>query len=162
MQKLNYTEVKVSDYSAENLTSLSQYSQAKRQATGMVSPYIYIYIYIYIYACLCTCWSPLWSSGQSSWLQIRRPGFDSRHYQEKKIVGLERGQLSLVSKTEVILDRKVAAPVYKTDNTALGIRHADHVAPSIRKRLVIISPTSCGRSVGIGLSRTQTMEFSLV
>jgi hypothetical protein len=22
---------------------------------------------------------PLWSSGQSSWLQIRRPGFDSRH-----------------------------------------------------------------------------------
>jgi hypothetical protein len=26
---------------------------------------------------------PLWSSGQSSWLQIRRPGFDSRHYQKK-------------------------------------------------------------------------------
>jgi hypothetical protein len=24
---------------------------------------------------------PLWSSGQSSWLQIRRPGFYSRHYQ---------------------------------------------------------------------------------
>jgi hypothetical protein len=30
---------------------------------------------------------PLWCSGQSSWLHIRRPGFDSRHYQ-KKIVGL--------------------------------------------------------------------------
>jgi hypothetical protein len=27
---------------------------------------------------------PLWSSGQSSWLQIRRPRFDSRHYQKKK------------------------------------------------------------------------------
>jgi hypothetical protein len=26
---------------------------------------------------------PLWSSGQSSWLQIRRPGFDSRYYQKK-------------------------------------------------------------------------------
>jgi hypothetical protein len=26
---------------------------------------------------------PLWSSGQSSWLQILRPGFESRHYQEK-------------------------------------------------------------------------------
>jgi hypothetical protein len=24
-------------------------------------------------------WPPLWSSDQSSWLQIRRPGFDSRH-----------------------------------------------------------------------------------
>jgi hypothetical protein len=76
---------------------------------------------------------PLWSSGQSSWLQIRRPGFDSRHYQKKKVVGLERGPLSLVSTTEELLDRKVAAPVLKIKNTAVGIRHADHVAPSIRK-----------------------------
>jgi hypothetical protein len=53
---------------------------------------------------------PLWSSGQSSWLQIRRPGFDSRHYQ-KKVVGLELGPLSLVSTTEELLDRKVVAPV---------------------------------------------------
>jgi hypothetical protein len=30
---------------------------------------------------------------------------------EKKIVGLERGPLSLVSTTEELLDRKVAAPV---------------------------------------------------
>jgi hypothetical protein len=53
---------------------------------------------------------PLWSSGQSSWLQIRRTGFDSRHYQ-KKSSGPERGPLSLVSTTEELLDRKVAAPV---------------------------------------------------
>jgi hypothetical protein len=52
---------------------------------------------------------------------------------EKKVVGLERGPLSFVSTTEELLDRKVAAPVYKTENTAVGIRHADHVAPSIRK-----------------------------
>jgi hypothetical protein len=76
---------------------------------------------------------PLWSSGQSCWLQIRRPGFDSRHYQKKKAVGLERGPLSLVSTTEELLDINVAAPVYKTENTAVGIRHADHVAPFIRK-----------------------------
>jgi hypothetical protein len=38
-------------------------------------------------------------------------GFDSRHYQnKKKVVGLERGPLSLVSTTEKLLDRKVAAP----------------------------------------------------
>jgi hypothetical protein len=48
-------------------------------------------------------------------------------------MSLERGPLSLVSTTEDLLDRKVAAPVYKTDNTAVGIRHADHMAPSIRK-----------------------------
>jgi hypothetical protein len=76
---------------------------------------------------------PLWSSGQSSWLQIRRPGFDSRHYQ-KKVMDLERGPLSLVSTTEELLDRKVAVPVQKTENTAVGIRHADHVASSISKR----------------------------
>jgi hypothetical protein len=34
---------------------------------------------------------------QSSWLQIRRPGFDSRHYQKINVVGLERGTLNLVS-----------------------------------------------------------------
>jgi hypothetical protein len=76
---------------------------------------------------------PLWSSGQSSWLQIRRPGLDSRHYHKKQVVGLERGALSLVSTTEELLDRKVAAPVYKIENTAVGIHHADHVAPFIRK-----------------------------
>jgi hypothetical protein len=63
----------------------------------------------------------MWSSGQSSWLQIRRPGFDSQHYQifwggggkkkKKTVVGLERDPLSLVSTTEELLDRKVAAPV---------------------------------------------------
>jgi hypothetical protein len=52
---------------------------------------------------------------------------------KKKVMGLERGPLSLVSTTEELLDRKVAAPVYKTDNTAVGIRHSDHVAPFIRK-----------------------------
>jgi hypothetical protein len=51
----------------------------------------------------------------------------------KKVVDLKRGPMSLVSTTEELLDRKVAAPLYKTENTALGIRHADHVALSIRK-----------------------------
>jgi hypothetical protein len=51
------------------------------------------------------------SSGQSSWLQIRRPGIDSRHYEKKNVVGLERGALSLVSTTEELHDKKVAAPV---------------------------------------------------
>jgi hypothetical protein len=32
-------------------------------------------------------------------------------YYKKKVVGLERGPLSLVSTTEELLDRKVAAPV---------------------------------------------------
>jgi hypothetical protein len=81
---------------------------------------------------------------------------------EKKMVGLERGPLSLVSTTKELLDRKVAVPVYKTENKAVGIRHADHVAPSIRKKLAITSSTIGGPPVGIVLSRTQTMEFFLI
>jgi hypothetical protein len=43
--------------------------------------------------------------------RCRGPGFDSWALQRKiKVVGLERGALSLVSTTEELLDRKVAAP----------------------------------------------------
>jgi hypothetical protein len=50
---------------------------------------------------------PLWSSGRSSRLQIQRPGFDSRHYQNFwEAVGLEWGPLSLVSTTEELLERQ--------------------------------------------------------
>jgi hypothetical protein len=35
-------------------------------------------------------------------------------------VGLELGPLSLVSTIEELLDRKVGAPVKKTENTAVG------------------------------------------
>jgi hypothetical protein len=55
----------------------------------------------------------LWSSGQSSWLQIQRSLFDSRRYKIFwELVGLERGPLSLVSTNEKLLEKKnVAAQV---------------------------------------------------
>jgi hypothetical protein len=43
----------------------------------------------------------------------------------------------------------------------VGFRHADHVAPSIRKKLALTSLASGGRSVGIVRLRTEAMEFSL-
>jgi hypothetical protein len=60
------------------------------------------------------------------------------------------------------LEEKVEAPIHKTEITAVGIRHADHVAPSIRKTLALISLTSGGRSVGIVCSRTHGTEFSFL
>jgi hypothetical protein len=49
---------------------------------------------------------PLWSIGQSSWLQIQRSGFDSLALPDfREVVGLERGPLSLVSITEELLGR---------------------------------------------------------
>jgi hypothetical protein len=35
--------------------------------------------------------------------------------EKKTVVGLERGPLSLASTTEELLDRKLAAPVWKTE-----------------------------------------------
>jgi hypothetical protein len=44
-------------------------------------------------------------------------------------VGLERVPPSLVSRTEELLGRKVAAPVKKSENTVVGIRHIDYTTP---------------------------------
>jgi hypothetical protein len=51
---------------------------------------------------------------------------------------------------------------YKTENTAVGIRCADHATPSVGKKLALTSPTCGGRSVGIVRLRTKATEFSLV
>jgi hypothetical protein len=77
----------------------------------------------------------VWSSGQSSWLQIQRSGFDSRRYQVFwEVVGLDGFHSASWVQLRSYLKEKVAAAVYKSENTAVEIRHADHVAPSIRKR----------------------------
>jgi hypothetical protein len=74
--------------------------------------------------------------------------FDSRYCEKEKVVTLEWGPLSLVSTAEELPDRKVAAPVYKTENTAVGIRHADHVTPSFRKSWQSLRlPAAVARSV---------------
>jgi hypothetical protein len=54
------------------------------------------------------------------------------------------------------------ALVYKIENTAVGIRNADFLTPSISKKLALTSPTSGGRSVGTPIvrSRTQATDFS--
>jgi hypothetical protein len=105
---------------------------------------------------------PLWSSGQSSWLQIQRSGFDSRRYHIFwEVVGLERGPLSLVSTTEELLERK-------NNYCGLESREYGHRDPShwprgnlYPQKLAVTSSTSSGHSVGIVLSRTQATEFSL-
>jgi hypothetical protein len=53
---------------------------------------------------------PLWSSGQSPWLQIQRSGFVSQSYQIFWVVDLERSPLSLVSTEELLEKKNVSAP----------------------------------------------------
>jgi hypothetical protein len=103
---------------------------------------------------------PMWSSGHSSWLQVQRTGFDSRHYQIFwEVVGLERGPLSLVTTIEELLERK-------SSGSGLEIREYGHRdllhwphGTLYPQKLAITSPTSCGRSVGIVCSRTEATEF---
>jgi hypothetical protein len=103
---------------------------------------------------------PLWSSGQSSWLQIQRSGFDSRCYQIFwEIVGLERGPLSLVSTTEELRGGK------KSDS-GLEIREYGQRDLSCWPHgtlhplnFSLTSPTSSGHLVSIVRSRTQATEF---
>jgi hypothetical protein len=97
---------------------------------------------------------PLWSSGQSSWLQIQRFGFDSRHYQIfGEVVGLEWGPLSLVSTIEELTGRKSSGSGLENRDYAVGIRHADYATPLSLQKLALTSPISDGRS------RTQATEF---
>jgi hypothetical protein len=108
-----------------------------------------------------TDWPPLWSSVQSSWLQIWRSGFDSRCYQIFwEVVGLERGPLSLVSTIEELLERK-------SSGSCLLSREYCRRDPSrwprstlYPQKLALTSSTSDGRSVGIVRTRTQATEFS--
>jgi hypothetical protein len=107
-------------------------------------------------------WPPLWPSGQSSWLQIQRSGFDSQRYQVFWEVGLERGPLSRMCTVEELLGRK-------SSGSGLESQEYDRKDPSCwlhgtlyLQRLALTLPTSGGLSVGIVRLRTQATEFSLV
>jgi hypothetical protein len=62
-----------------------------------------------------------------------------------------RGPLSLVSTTEELLDRKVAAPVQKTENRAVGIRHADPHPLFEKSWQSLLRQEAVARSVACGL-----------
>jgi hypothetical protein len=62
----------------------------------------------------------IWSSGESSWLEIQRSGLDSRRYKIfGEVVGLERNPLSLVSTIEELLGRKSSGSSLEIDITAV-------------------------------------------
>jgi hypothetical protein len=74
-------------------------------------------------------------SGQSAWLQIQRYGIDSRRYQIFwEVVDLERDPLSLVSIIEEPFEKESSGSGLENRGYGLGIRHADHLPPSIPKR----------------------------
>jgi hypothetical protein len=96
------------------------------------------------------------SSGQSSWLQIQRSGFDSRRYLiYYEVLCLDRGPLSLMGAIEELLGRN-------SSGSGLEIREYGRRDPSHSPRctfypqkLALTSPTSGGCSVSIVRSWTK-------
>jgi hypothetical protein len=99
---------------------------------------------------------PLWSRGQSSWLQILRSGFG---YQICwKVLGLERDPLSLVSTTEKLLGRNSSGSGLEKREYDCGDPPRWLSGTLYPQKLALTSPTSSGRSVGIAHSRTLATE----
>jgi hypothetical protein len=72
-------------------------------------------------------WPPMWSSAQSSCLQIQRSVFDSRRYQIFwEILGLERSSLILVRIIEELFQENGVLRSRKPKLTTVGIRCTDH------------------------------------
>jgi hypothetical protein len=109
---------------------------------------LYFFPIVQIIIVLLSVWQPLWSSGQSSWLQIQRSGFHSQRYQIFwEVMVLERGPLSLVATIEEL-------PRRKSSGSGLEIREYGRRDASgwprdilYPQKLALTSPTGGGRSV---------------
>jgi hypothetical protein len=100
---------------------------------------------------------------QSSWLQIRRSGLDSRRYQIfQEVVSLERGPLCLVSTIEELLDRKGSGSDLESREYGRRVPSRWPRGTFYPQNLALTSPTSGGRSVGRVRSRTQDTEFNFL
>jgi hypothetical protein len=97
-----------------------------------------MYVYIYIYDRLCGLVVRVLDYSS------RGPGFDSRALQ-KKVVGLERGPLSLVSTTEELVDRNSSGSCL--ENREYGRRDPSRWPRGTLypQKLSITSPTSGSR-----------------
>jgi hypothetical protein len=105
-------------------------------------------------------WPPLWSSGQSSWLQIQRSWvrFDSRRYQIFwEVTGLERSSLNLVSTTEELFGIKSSGS--GLENRVYGRGDPLRWARDTSIRKSGTNFVEKRRSLGIVSSRTKATEF---
>jgi hypothetical protein len=123
--------------------------------TGFTSqpPMLSSNIYI-IYSCSSLLWRRLWSSGQSSWLQIQRSGFDPLRYQ---IFWEVRHWVHSFSWVQLRNCRGSGVISQGYDRGDALHWPLDSLYP---EKLVLTSPTSGGRSVGIVHSQTKAMECS--
>ena len=108
-------------------------------------------------------WSgpPLWSSGQSFWLQIQRSRVRFQALPDfLSISGSETGSTQPRELNwGATWIKKVAAPVQKTEINGRGDLLPWPREPLYPQKLALTSPTGGGRSVGIFHSRTKATKF---
>ena len=105
---------------------------------------------------------PLWSSGQSFWLQIQRSRVRSPalpDFLSSSGSGMGSTQPREVNWGSYLNEKSGGSRSRKQRLTAVGTRCADHVTPLYPQKLALNSPTGCGCSVGIVRVRTKATEF---
>ena len=105
---------------------------------------------------------PLWSSGQSFWLQIQRsrvrfPALPDFLSSSGSGTGSTQPREFNWGATWI---KSSGSGLENRDSTAVGNRYADHVTPLYPQKLALTSPSGGGRSVGMVRSRTEATEFS--
>jgi hypothetical protein len=112
--------------------------------------------------CFVDSWPPLWSSGQSSWLQIQRS-----RARFPVLPDFLRISVAGTWSAEPLEDnwgatwKDSSGSGLKPKLMAVGIRCADH-ATTLSVKLPLTSPTNGGRSVGTVRWRTEAPEFFFV
>ena len=105
---------------------------------------------------------PLWSSGQSFWLQIQRSRVRSPvlpDFLSSSGSGTGSAQPREVKLRSYLNKKSSGSRFRKQRLTAVGTRCANHVTPLYPQKLALTSPTGGGRSVGMVRSRTKATEF---
>ena len=109
---------------------------------------------------------PLWSSGQSFWLQIQRSRVRSPALPDflsssgSGTGSTQHRELREVNWGATWIKKSSGCRSRKQRLTAVGTRCADHVTPLYPQKLALTSPTGVGRSIGIVRVRTKATEFS--
>ena len=109
---------------------------------------------------------PLWSGGQSFWLQIRRSRVRSPalpDFLSSSGSGTGSTQPREVNWGATWLNEKSSGSRSRKQRlTAVGTRCADHVTPLYPQKMALTSPNGGGRSVCRVRVRTKATEFRLV
>jgi hypothetical protein len=71
--------------------------------------------------------------GHYTHVHLKEFSFEYKNRSPREVVDLERCALSFVSTFEEVLGRKGRGSGLEAESTVVGIRHADHMAISIRK-----------------------------